>query len=483
VPKKEITDVQPDWENPLKYLHPAIDFKDGVQFLGVYLPATVTESDGEVESTKTMKMPFIITSDKECEAIDPTEKTALGYSFAHLPMEIDRWGLEDIKKYIDDKAEDVEFAQVFEMVKSKLKQYWDAQEEAEYDLVVAWIMSTYFAHIFSSFPILFLNAVKQAGKTKLLTFINCLGFNFFVNVDMKGANIYRLRQETRGGLGIDEIENISSKEESTVRTLIISAYKKGIPVIRQEKVSDAGGERYRSVIYELYGPVALANIKGIDDVLENRAITLTLRRTINRTIANMKIDIVHPAWEKRRNLLYLTLMKYAKHVKLLDEYMSHINFSDLENVKGAESGKGDRLEQSLPSEVAQPIEKHQGSGVKNDAEVAGVNNNRRGVDVGRVGRDKERERELFSGTLNNTHTVFSGLPSLPISTWLDEFNAIVEKKDVFGRDYELWQPIFIMGAFAGKDVFYRLYELSKNHTYNQADQQLLSTSQDQDKQL
>ena len=126
---------------------------------------------------------------------------------------------------------------------------------------------------------MYINAVKRSGKTRLLKLIAKLASNGIYTAELTEAVLFRLPSVKNCSLCIDEAENISSKEKGALRLLLNSAYKKGMKIYRARK--SKATEKYVIDEFEIFMPISIANIYGIDDVLEDRCITIILERSSN----------------------------------------------------------------------------------------------------------------------------------------------------------------------------------------------------------
>jgi len=59
----------------------------------------------------------------------------------------------------------------------------------------------------------------------------------------------------------------------------------------------------------------LANIRGQEDVLEDRCITITMKRAKNIEVKKKEIDLRDPVWQDLRDSLYLLYLNYWREVK------------------------------------------------------------------------------------------------------------------------------------------------------------------------
>lgn len=163
-----------------------------------------------------------------------------------------------------------------------LKEYSDLKEEY-YNIITLWIIGTYFHHNFPTYPYLFLNAMKGSGKSRLM--------NLIVTLSKEGSMLNSLTEavlfRTKGTLGIDEFEGIERKGAEELRELLNSSYKKGVKVKRMRKKKTPEGEEQVPEEFEVYRPIVMANISGMESVLEDRCITLIIEKSDNKAITNL----------------------------------------------------------------------------------------------------------------------------------------------------------------------------------------------------
>ena len=172
---------------------------------------------------------------------------------------------EEVLKKLRDTYEDI---------KQILKVYLDLNEPY-YSLIALWVIGTYFHQNFSSFPYLFFNAMRGSGKSRILRLVCKLAKDGNVMASPTEAVLFR----TNGCLGIDEFERVANKDKASVRELLNGAYKKGIKIMRMKKKKSIAGEEMVVEEFEVYRPVIMANIWGMDEVLGDRCITLILEKS------------------------------------------------------------------------------------------------------------------------------------------------------------------------------------------------------------
>jgi len=160
-----------------------------------------------------------------------------------------------------------------------LRKYCDLREEY-YSLVALWIIGTYNHRDYMSYPYLFFNAMRGSGKSRILRLISVLSCKGEMLNSLTEAVLFR----TDGTLCIDEFEGVNRKGNENLRELLNSAYKKGTKVKRMRKQKTMEGEQQVVEEFDVYRPICIANIWGMDSVLGDRCLTLILEKSDKRRV-------------------------------------------------------------------------------------------------------------------------------------------------------------------------------------------------------
>lgn len=210
----------------------------------------------------------------------------------------------------DSEARKLLFQEAYEIIYSLLKKYTDLRDEY-YPFLAVWILGTYFHQDFLTYPYVFLNAIKAGGKSRTLRLIMSLSNHGEVQNSMTEAVLFRQNNP----IGIDEFEGIGRKGIENFRELLNSAYKKGTKVKRAKKQKSLmGGEEIVIEEFNVFRPIAMANIWGMEDVTGDRCINLVLEKSGDENITNL-IEI----WEEEYSF---------KKLKKIMEYLQKIKFSE-----------------------------------------------------------------------------------------------------------------------------------------------------------
>jgi hypothetical protein len=213
-----------------------------------------------------------------------------------------------------------------------IKTYIEFDDEKYYTLCAIWIIGTYFYKRFTTYPYLFLNAVKRSGKTKLLTLFSLLCYNAIFSPNMSTSSLFRLVQNNGSSTLLDETEDMNDPEKKAdMRSILLSGYKKGTYVYRTEKNEDG---IHTPVPYDPYSPKAIANIKGIEDILEDRTLPIILKRGLNQEIMNREVPLTDPLWVELRDKL---TRFYLQEWRTVDEAYAFITNSSVVSAVNASS--------------------------------------------------------------------------------------------------------------------------------------------------
>lgn len=298
------------WKFGKEYIHPALDYVDGVVYTCHWLPTR----DNKEKC-------YIITSDRGFYILGENE---LPFSISVKPQRIKaKWSLKSIEQFKNGESCVVSLSDVFSKFRELREFYMDYPIQEYYDLLALWDLGTYFHQFFTAYPQIYYNAIKRAGKSKSLEISNQLGFNAKWILDPTASTMFRLSHSNRCTILVDEIKHLHPKTEQNLKQMIRGKFQKGITVPRSEESVRKG--RFEVVEHELYSPLAMANIKGLESDLEDRVISLTLRRTTDKTKGNREIDPLDLKWEGARDMAYLCLMQnphiVAYYIELFDRTM------------------------------------------------------------------------------------------------------------------------------------------------------------------
>jgi hypothetical protein len=185
----------------------------------------------------------------------------------------------------DDKSSLELFRDISQEVYQTFKDWLDWNEDI-YTVVTLWVMGSLIHDTFETYPILFFNATKGAGKTRALKLISFLGDGILTSSPTESV-LYRYPKHKL--LCLDECESIGNKDKMALREILNSSYKAGLTVLRNKKIKTSEGEGYEMEGFEPYKPIVIANIWGMEDVLGDRSVKVIIDKS-NNPLYSKKIE-------------------------------------------------------------------------------------------------------------------------------------------------------------------------------------------------
>jgi hypothetical protein len=273
-------------------LHPALHFEPGLTAVGIMEPAgsaLIVRRHGPLpERVKLVRGKEQTTADGRAVHPQPTH---------HAPL-IGRWPAADVAAFCADGAAP-SFTTFLQDIRRALTQQIEFKRSESASLVACWIAGTYFHPLFTAYPRLNLIGPKRSGKSKLLQVTAAVAFNGLHFVLPTAATIFRLVEPLRPTLCLDEMEKLDKSDAHPIEGLINAGYKAGATVPRTE-----GDTKREVVLYNAYAPVALAGIKGLHDVLADRAITIEMQRGLDKARINAEVIPDDPVYSAIRAMGY-----------------------------------------------------------------------------------------------------------------------------------------------------------------------------------
>lgn len=300
--------ITPFLENPIIGLHPAIGEINDMAYVGVWIPC-LENHKGNVQSKELL---WLILSNREKILADNEALLENHCRLTYKPIHFqNRWNLKDVQTFLNGK--NVNASDVFHQVLNLYKEFIEFPDSRLYYYHTLWTIGTYFHHLFSTYPYLYVGGIKRSGKSKTLRLHFCLDFNAVFSGNMSSSSIYRLIQNNRATLLIDETEKLANPKRAVeFRSILLSGYQKGAAVFRVEKTRK---DRLEPETFEVYSPKGLANITGLEDVLEDRCIMTFQKRSVNKVIVNHEINIQDPRFREVRSELYTFFLLHWKEIK------------------------------------------------------------------------------------------------------------------------------------------------------------------------
>ncbi|RLG99914.1 hypothetical protein DRO19_01010 [Candidatus Bathyarchaeota archaeon] len=151
-----------------------------------------------------------------------------------------------------------------------------AMPKAEMILCKRWIEGTFFYDVFQAYPIESILGVSESGKSRLCLLNLALCYHAEGLIDPTEASIFRAKEEDKVSLIVDEAEYLNHPHlYATLRILINASYSKYSGYVTRYDEMDGKRVKRR---FDLYSPMCVSGIAGLEGVTLSRAFRIVMRR-------------------------------------------------------------------------------------------------------------------------------------------------------------------------------------------------------------
>jgi len=190
-------------------------------------------------------------------------------------------------------------AQIEESFKKHL-----SMPKPEMTIAKRWIEASFFYDIFDAFPIESILGVSESGKSRLCILNLALAYHGEGLIDPTEASIFRAKEEDKVSLIIDEAEYLNNPYLfSTIRILLNASYSKNSGYVTRYDEEDGRRIKRR---FDLYSPMCISGIAGLEGVTLSRAFRIVMRRT------NKDFPKAYPQdYQVLRDFLYVLRIRHC----------------------------------------------------------------------------------------------------------------------------------------------------------------------------
>lgn len=234
-------------------IHPILDFDKDTYYVGFLLNTivkspdkkTLAYSDSKIMTEDTeLKMMLFVKTKAALTAIDefnkPFKKRDIGKFDLRITPNLLTNTIETEKRMVELNnclnnnniplpTEDplTLLKSTFLYLKTLYEKYMDYSDESLYTFMPIWIIGTYFYPIFYSYPYIYVHGLSGTGKTRNLEIGLLLAFNAIESGNMSDSSLFRIIENLRPTLFIDETDALADKKNKPVfRELLLNGYKK-----------------------------------------------------------------------------------------------------------------------------------------------------------------------------------------------------------------------------------------------------------------
>lgn len=282
-------------------LHPGLDVRDRLLVVGFRYHA---KADEEKEIFLVAHDGRIFTTDKN-PIPTPGKQYWLDKRKRRLVRIEERWSVKELKAFLEEYNDPnktlPQSKAIFEEIVDATKRHIELEQEADYWLLSAWIMGSYFYPVFSAYSFLHIKAPKRSGKSQCLNLLSQLCFNA-VKARPSLAALSDTVDSLRGTYLIDQADSLTRKGQEDILDILADSYKRSGGKRRIVNFDKKGGREILE--FETYSPKAFASIRELPEDLRDRCLEINLIRT-RKNFPDP--DDQSETWKELRGKLYKLL--------------------------------------------------------------------------------------------------------------------------------------------------------------------------------
>lgn len=216
---------------------------------------------------------------------------------------------------------------LYHKLSSQLRAYVKLEKEEDYDLLLCWIIATYFHQVFEAFPYIHLKGLKGSGKSTCLDFITQTAFNACKDI----ATFSSMRDKIDGQRAtflVDQADfKLGEKADGEMLNAVIGSYKKsGGRITKSVEIK----RRHQNVDFDAYSPKGFASVKELHHDLKDRCIQFIFYKS--KTNLEFLKEESNVWLEIRNDLYHLLFSEFANVGKIYTELQG--KYQNDQTIKG-----------------------------------------------------------------------------------------------------------------------------------------------------
>ncbi|NPV92433.1 MAG: hypothetical protein HPY50_16845 [Firmicutes bacterium] len=226
-----------------------------------------------------------------------------------------------IDVFLKGEEKKVNTPDLYRAIEAVFRRHYYTTEDYDYVILALFTMMGYYYDLHDAVPYIYLNGQPDTGKTTICILLQHMGFNAELVSNISTASLYREAEQKQMTLILDEQEGITSRratdEKPDYAAILKDGYKRTGTIKRQDPKNPGVTQEF-----EVYSPIVIANVMGIDDIIGSRAIPITTKAAPREVIAS--IQKARPSDPKFRNetalirdMLYCWVMQNHEYLREL----------------------------------------------------------------------------------------------------------------------------------------------------------------------
>ncbi len=329
--------------NETRTFHPSIDIKDDILILGFRLK--MDNKDIDIYITKYKDQTFTTdhppAQERHGFRLDENNLVSIDKKKRLLARLSQKWSAQGLNEYIESLADPlrkkITGIKLYSKIKDIFRLYIEFENDADYSIITAWIMGTYFFPIFSAYPYIHIKAPKGSGKSQCLGCLLQMAFNA-VKARVSLPALRDTADSLRGTCILDQADCLHRNNMEDLLDIYTDSYKRGGGDVRKMIPNKRG---WVVEEFNAYCPKAFGSISQLPEDLRDRCIAIPLIRSKKN---HPQINEEDGVWKEIRSELYVLLIENF-------EFVSKMSSFTRSKYKDSKDFVGRRLELWLPIET------------------------------------------------------------------------------------------------------------------------------------
>ena len=257
--KEDLLKILNEQKDDIPLVHPAQGYGKGVMHFAVRVGERLC----------------IVTSDKRLFSFESASQHGIRLKEEHV--DITNFSVRGIKAFLNTAVK-INLPELYDKIAKHIGKFIIFPDDAYLNYLALWVMGTYVFTIFSNYPYVWLNALKDSGKTSLMKILAPIAFNGDLITSPTAPVLFRDISNNLVCLFIDEVERFTKKDKdknSDVFDVLNQGYGKSGTVKRLEKPAEG---KFKVATFSPYAPKMFASIKDIEDTLKDRTVPIRILR-------------------------------------------------------------------------------------------------------------------------------------------------------------------------------------------------------------
>ena len=164
---------------------------------------------------------------------------------------------------------------LYNNVKAYIHKHLDLPNELGYDILTAFVFSTWMNELFDFTPYIGFYGREAVGKSRALEVLKELCFRAWLTTNLTTATLFRLTEKFQPTLLLDESEFLTSEDKKELIGLLNSGQRRGVFIPRMK------GEHSEEIeFFNVYSPKAIAGTEQLKRTTTSRMIVFTMTKNV-----------------------------------------------------------------------------------------------------------------------------------------------------------------------------------------------------------